>query len=70
MSQMSTPWIIARPAGRTPEGTTAVPPLYGGIEAIASTSAELESLRGVSSAAADLAECTCPEPCERDHANE
>ena len=28
------------------------------------------ALRGVTEASADLAECTCPEPCERDHANE
>jgi hypothetical protein len=31
---------------------------------------ELGSLRGVTPAAADTADCTCPEPCERDHANE
>lgn len=40
------------------------------IEAVASTAAEIESLRGVTDAAADLSECVCPEPCERDHANE
>jgi hypothetical protein len=32
--------------------------------------AELDSLRGVTPAAADVSECACPEPCERDHANE
>jgi hypothetical protein len=32
--------------------------------------AEIDSLRGVTPAAADVSECTCPEPCERDHANE
>ena len=32
--------------------------------------AEIDSLRGVTAAAADVSECTCPEPCERDHANE
>ena len=32
--------------------------------------AEIGMLRGVTPAAADVAECTCPEPCERDHANE
>jgi hypothetical protein len=32
--------------------------------------AEIGSLRGVTPAAADQSECTCPEPCERDHANE
>jgi hypothetical protein len=32
--------------------------------------AEIGSLRGVTPAAADVSECACPEPCERDHANE
>jgi hypothetical protein len=32
--------------------------------------ADLAMLRGVTNAAADINECTCPEPCERDHANE
>lgn len=32
--------------------------------------AEIDSLRGVTPAAADVSECTCPETCERDHANE
>jgi hypothetical protein len=32
--------------------------------------AEIDSLRGVTPAAADVSECTCPGPCERDHANE
>jgi hypothetical protein len=31
---------------------------------------DVESLRGVSDAAADQAPCECPESCERDHANE
>jgi len=31
---------------------------------------DIASLRGVTDAAADVSECTCPEPCERDHANE
>ena len=31
---------------------------------------DIGMLRGVTPAAADTAECTCPEPCERDHANE
>jgi hypothetical protein len=31
---------------------------------------DIGALRGVTEAAADLAECTCPGPCERDHANE
>ncbi len=41
-----------------------------GIVAVTATSAEIESLRGVTDAAADVSECVCPEPCERDHANE
>lgn len=32
--------------------------------------AEIDSLRGVTPAAADVSECMCPGPCERDHANE
>jgi len=31
---------------------------------------DLGSLRGMTPAAADQAPCVCPEPCERDHANE
>jgi hypothetical protein len=31
---------------------------------------DIGMLRGVTSSAADVSECTCPEPCERDHANE
>jgi hypothetical protein len=31
---------------------------------------DLGSLRGLTPAAADQQPCTCPEPCERDHANE
>ena len=31
---------------------------------------DIAMLRGVTNAAADLNECTCPESCERDHANE
>lgn len=41
-----------------------------GIEAVVASVAEIQSLRGVSSAAADVSECACPETCERDHANE
>jgi hypothetical protein len=41
-----------------------------GIVAVVASVASLESLRGVSSAAADVSECVCPESCERDHANE
>ena len=31
---------------------------------------DVGALRGVTGASADVAECTCPEHCERDHANE
>ena len=31
---------------------------------------DIASLRGVTDASADTSECMCPEPCERDHANE
>ena len=31
---------------------------------------DIGMLRGVTDASADIADCTCPEPCERDHANE
>jgi hypothetical protein len=31
---------------------------------------DLGSLRGMTAAAADQADCACPESCERDHANE
>ena len=37
---------------------------------VAAAQTDIAMLRGVSDAAADVAECTCPEPCERDHANE
>ncbi len=37
---------------------------------VAVAQSEIAMMRGVSDAAADVAECTCPEPCERDHANE
>ena len=37
---------------------------------VAVAQTDIGMLRGVSDAAADVAECTCPEPCERDHANE
>ena len=39
-------------------------------DAVGAAHTDIESLRGVTPAAADTAECTCPEPCERDHANE
>ena len=51
-----------------------VTPLVGvgdGIEhPVVVAQADIGMLRGVTEAAADVAECTCPEPCERDHANE
>lgn len=37
---------------------------------VAVAQTDIGMLRGVTTAAADVAECTCPEPCERDHANE
>ena len=37
---------------------------------VAVAHSDIASLRGVTDAAADVSECTCPEPCERDHANE
>jgi hypothetical protein len=37
---------------------------------VISRQAEIGMLRGVTTAAADVSECTCPGPCERDHANE
>ena len=39
-------------------------------DAVAEAQTDIGMLRGVTVAAADTAECTCPEPCERDHANE
>ena len=38
--------------------------------AVHSVQTDLGALRGVTPAAADQAPCVCPEPCERDHANE
>jgi hypothetical protein len=37
---------------------------------LATAHSDIASLRGVTGAAADVAECACPEACERDHANE
>jgi len=42
----------------------------GGDDAVVVAQSDIGMLRGVTSASADLADCTCPEPCERDHANE
>jgi hypothetical protein len=39
-------------------------------DAVAAAQTDIGMLRGVTPAAADTSECTCPEPCERDHANE
>ena len=39
-------------------------------DAVGEAHTDIGMLRGVTPAAADTAECTCPEPCERDHANE
>jgi hypothetical protein len=37
---------------------------------VAVAQTDIGMLRGVTDAAADVSECTCPEQCERDHANE
>ena len=39
-------------------------------DAVLVAQADIGMLRGVTPAAADTAECACPESCERDHANE
>ncbi len=39
-------------------------------DAIHAAQTDIGMLRGVTPAAADTSECVCPEPCERDHANE
>lgn len=62
---MSMPTTYSVPTTERPEA-----PASSGIEAVVATVAEMESLRGVTDAAADVSECVCPEPCERDHANE
>ena len=38
--------------------------------AVAAAQTDIGSLRGVTRAAADTSACTCPDACERDHANE
>jgi hypothetical protein len=40
------------------------------LDPVLAAQAEIGSMRGVTPAAADVSECACPEPCERDHANE
>jgi hypothetical protein len=37
---------------------------------VAVAQTDIGMLRGVTDAAADVSECACPAPCERDHANE
>lgn len=37
---------------------------------VVAAQAEIGMMRGVTDATADVAECACPGPCERDHANE
>ena len=54
--------------GSTVESTTHGPSLTN-VEFVADLN-DTSALRGVSEATADLAECTCPGTCERDHANE
>jgi hypothetical protein len=55
--QHSTPAPLVR-LGATPD------------EALALAQTDIGSLRGITPAAADTAACTCPDSCERDHANE
>ena len=42
----------------------------GSVESVTVAQGDMAMLRGVTVAAADVAACTCPEACERDHANE
>ncbi len=53
--------VTAQPLVRVGEGPA---------DAVVMAQADIGMLRGVSDAAADQADCMCPEPCERDHANE
>ncbi len=39
-------------------------------ETVVVAQTDISALRGVTGAAADTSDCVCPEPCERDHANE
>jgi hypothetical protein len=39
-------------------------------QVLAVAQGDIAMLRGVTDAAADVADCTCPDACERDHANE
>jgi hypothetical protein len=39
-------------------------------QAVAVAHSDIAMLRGVTNASADVNECTCPDSCERDHANE
>jgi hypothetical protein len=61
-------------AGSLPRGTDAAPlvRLADGSEdhPVAVANSDIGMLRGVSTSAADVSECVCPESCERDHANE
>lgn len=54
-------------------GLSSVPPVRTGDgldHPVDVAQTDIAMMRGVSDAAADVAECTCPGPCERDHANE
>lgn len=42
----------------------------GWADAVSVAQGDIAMLRGVTIAAADVADCTCPDACERDHANE
>ena len=58
-------------AGGPERSTASLVGLGDGTEhPVAAAQTDIAMLRGVTDAAADVTECTCPAPCERDHANE
>jgi cation transport ATPase len=57
-------------AGQSGSGTPLVRVGDAPNEAVHTAQADIGMLRGVTDASADTADCVCPEPCERDHANE
>ena len=62
---------LTTPVGR---GRSAAAPLVrlgdGTDQPVALAHSDIAMLRGVTNASADVTECTCPDTCERDHANE
>jgi hypothetical protein len=75
MLQQLTASVRRFTAGPGARGRDAVTPPFvnvgdGSDHPVAVAQSDLGMLRGVTDAAADVSECTCPEPCERDHANE